>query len=42
MSQDIDQRADSFRSGELATDGFEDWSDDILHEFKRNLSLIHI
>ena len=36
MSHDANTHADSFRSGELATDGFEGWSDEILHEFKSN------
>lgn len=36
MTQDNTDYADSFRSGELITSGFEGWSDEIKEEFKRN------
>lgn len=36
MSEDTAERADSFRSGELATEGFEGWSDEIKKEFETN------
>lgn len=32
----LQDAADSFRSGELTTTGFQDWSDDIKREFSRN------
>ncbi|MEM7024765.1 MAG: hypothetical protein AAF637_19635 [Pseudomonadota bacterium] len=36
MTQQATEYADSFRSGELTTSGFEGWSDEIKEEFKRN------
>lgn len=36
MTDDTKEHADSFRSGELTTSGFEGWSDEIKEEFKRN------
>ncbi len=34
--EDIKEFADEFRSGELSTKGFKDWSDAIKEEFKKN------